>query len=236
MGSFSIDQLPQYRAPALGSDKAGKDTNFRGLTVYNNVVYYTKGSGSNGINTVYFVDTSGTRVHGHRRRPAELDRDTAAAGMTYPMCVLSGFNTGRAKLLTTNPGGADTTGGYPFGIWFASPTTVYVADEGSGDNTYDSTTNSYPNANIPDQQYPAGLQKYTLTNGKWVLDYTIQNGLNLGVPYTVKGYPTGDNDSYQRHGPPVGARDGRSAQHQRTRQRRRHGDDLCHDLDGQRQR
>jgi hypothetical protein len=41
------------------ADKAGKDTNFRGLTVSNNVVYHSKGSGSNGINTVYFVDTTG---------------------------------------------------------------------------------------------------------------------------------------------------------------------------------
>ena len=40
-------------------DKIGKDDNFRGLTIYNNVLYYTKGSGSNGINTLYFVDTTG---------------------------------------------------------------------------------------------------------------------------------------------------------------------------------
>lgn len=30
-----------------------------GLTIYNDVVYYTKGSGGNGINTVYFIDTTG---------------------------------------------------------------------------------------------------------------------------------------------------------------------------------
>ncbi len=41
------------------SDKIGKDDNFRGLTVFNNVLYYTKGSGSNGVNTVYFLDTTG---------------------------------------------------------------------------------------------------------------------------------------------------------------------------------
>ena len=41
-------------------DKIGKDTNFRGLTIFNNVLYYTKGSGGNGINTVYFVDTTGS--------------------------------------------------------------------------------------------------------------------------------------------------------------------------------
>ena len=29
------------------------------MTVFNNVLYYTKGSGSNGVDTVYFVDTTG---------------------------------------------------------------------------------------------------------------------------------------------------------------------------------
>jgi hypothetical protein len=30
------------------------------LTIFNNALYYTKGSGGNGVNTVYFVDTTGT--------------------------------------------------------------------------------------------------------------------------------------------------------------------------------
>lgn len=111
------------------------------------------------------------------------------------MCVLSGFNTGRAKTLTTTPGLASTTGGYPFGIWFANADTVYVADEGSGDNTYDAATNSYPNADIAGLAYPAGLQKYTFNGTRWVLDYTLQDGLDLGRPYTVPRYPTGNNDT-----------------------------------------
>ena len=53
VGSFNVTQLGDK------ADKIGKDTNFRGLTIYNNVVYFTKGSGSNGINTVYFIDTTG---------------------------------------------------------------------------------------------------------------------------------------------------------------------------------
>ena len=53
VGSFSITQLGD------AADKIGKDTNFRGLTVYHNVVYFSKGSGGNGVNTVYFVDTTG---------------------------------------------------------------------------------------------------------------------------------------------------------------------------------
>ncbi len=54
VGSFNIAQLGDKL------DKIGKDTNFRGLTIFNNVLYYTKGSGGNGINTVYFVDTTGS--------------------------------------------------------------------------------------------------------------------------------------------------------------------------------
>src|SRR3984893_17964295 len=53
VGSFNITQLG--RKPA----NIGNDTNFRGLTVFNNVIYTTKGSGGNGINTVYFIDTTG---------------------------------------------------------------------------------------------------------------------------------------------------------------------------------
>ena len=52
----------RFNVTELGdkADKVGKDDNFRGLTLFNNVLYYTKGSGSNGVNTVYFVDTTGT--------------------------------------------------------------------------------------------------------------------------------------------------------------------------------
>jgi hypothetical protein len=53
VGSFSVTQVGDK------ADKVGKDTNFRGLTIFNNVVYLTKGSGSNGVNTVYFIDTTG---------------------------------------------------------------------------------------------------------------------------------------------------------------------------------
>lgn len=53
VGSFNITQLGDK------ADKIGKDTNFRGLTIFDNVLYYSKGSGGNGINTVYFIDTTG---------------------------------------------------------------------------------------------------------------------------------------------------------------------------------
>ncbi len=175
----------------IAGDKPGKDTNFRGLTIYNNVVYLSKGSGSNGINTVYFVDTTGTACS--PSNPEGLPVTGAklpAPSTTYQVCILNGFETQSAKSPTWNDG-------FPFGLWFANPTTLYVADEGNGGDTYDATTNTWTDAvSTPSSStnpYPAGLQKWVLVNGTWTLAYTIQAGLDLGTPYTVAGYPTGTN-------------------------------------------
>ena len=188
VGSFNITELGQK------ADKIGKDDNFRGLTIYNNVLYYTKGSGGNGVDTVYFLDTTGTAcpngsglpVPGAPLPTAGLSYDLAtlqANGLPSNMCVLKGFPTALAKKAT------DATN-YPFGIWFANPDTLYVADEGAGDNTF--ANGSYTAAAASTS---AGLQKwvYNSTDGQWEPAYTLQNGLNLGTPYTVPFYPTGTN-------------------------------------------
>jgi hypothetical protein len=67
-----------------------------------------------------------------------------------------------------------------------------VADEGNGDASYSTTTGQYTAAAA---ETTAGLQKWVFnsTTGSWQLGYTLQSGLNLGQPYTVPGYPTGDN-------------------------------------------
>ena len=188
VGSFNITELGQK------ADKIGKDDNFRGLTIYNNVLYYTKGSGGNGVNTVYFLDTTGTAcpngvglpVPGAPLPTTGLSYDLStlqANGLPSNMCILKGFPTALAKKATD-------ASDYPFGIWFANPDTLYVADEGSGDNTY--ANGSYTAAAA---STTAGLQKwvYNAADGQWELAYTLQNGLNLGTPYTVRGYPTGIN-------------------------------------------
>ena len=99
------------------------------------------------------------------------------------MCILKGFPTALAKSATD-------ASDYPFGMWFANPTTLYVADEGAGDNTY--ANGSYTAAAASTS---AGLQKwvYNSAAGEWQLAYTLQNGLQLGTPYTVPGYPAGIN-------------------------------------------
>ena len=64
------------------------------------------------------------------------------------------------------------------GLFFANPTTLYVADEGN-QSLSDTAAN---NLN-------AGLEKYSLINSSWTLDYTLQAGLNLDQMYGVAGLP-----------------------------------------------
>ena len=183
VGTFSVTQLGDK------ADKVGKDDNFRGIAVYNNVLYYTKGSGGNGVNTVYFVDTTGTACPNGAGVPSAtatlpttaLAGYDPATGTPNNMCVLNGFPTLSNKAKNANPVN------FPFAIWFANPTTLYVADEGDG---YTGGDDLYTHAAA---QTNAGLEKWTYANGSWTMAYVLTNGLDLGTPYTVKGYPTGSN-------------------------------------------
>jgi hypothetical protein len=183
VGTFNVTDLGDK------ADKYGKDDNFRGMTIFNNVLYYAKGSGSNGVDTVYFVDTTGTACPAGVGLPSPSavlpsTPDTAynpATGTPTNMCILKGFPTVLAK--------STSSVNYPFGIWFANATTLYVADEGDG---YTGGTDLYTHAAA---QTLAGLEKWVFdsTTQQWNLAYTLQTGLELGVPYTVPGFPTGTN-------------------------------------------
>jgi hypothetical protein len=166
-----------FNVTSLGdtADKSGKDDNFRGMALFNNTLYVTKGSGSNGINTVYQVGTAGTVP-------------TAASGSTTQFTVLPGFSTTLAK--------ATSGVRFPFGIWFANASTLYVADEGSGKAA---DVAGCTNANVGDAGVGVGTCNPNNGLGKWVLAaqadggvawqnvYTLQAGLNLGVQYSVSG-------------------------------------------------
>jgi hypothetical protein len=194
VGSFNITQLCDT------ADKIGKDTNFRGLTTFNNVLYTTKGSGGNGINTVYFIDTTGLAcptlanpcVPGGVGLP-ESSATLPTAGISfdpsllqtegvvpYNMCILNGFPTALSSKTS-----------FPFGVWFANATTLYVADEGNG--TVGKTVATFYNP--AKAQTTAGLQKWIFDSGtgKWKMAYVLTAGLNLGVPYVVANYPTENN-------------------------------------------
>jgi hypothetical protein len=157
VGSYNITQQ------GYAADKTAKDNNFRGETVYNGVLYVTKGSGSNGIDTVYQVGAAGMTS-------STTNPTAGAAGIT----VLPGFSTTLAK---ATPSAADPVY-HPFGLFFANSTTLYVADEGSG------STSDLSSTGTPYEL--GGLQKWSLINGTWDLDYTLRGSL-MGSSYTVNG-------------------------------------------------
>jgi hypothetical protein len=152
--SAEVDPLVQYSCGKNGKlDKAGKDNNYRGLTEFGGKLYFTKGSGSNGFDTVYTVDA-----------PNSLPTVANAASST--ISIVPGFPTDCAR----------TTGGdfTPFAVFFANATTMYVTDEGKG--------------NATDTANHAGLEKWTLVNGTWQLDYVLTQGLIGTVDTNLNGY------------------------------------------------
>lgn len=108
----SAEVNPKLQFTVAGKlDKAGKDTNFRGITEFNGALYFTKGSGSNGVDTLYTV----------------AGLPTVANAASAAISIVPGFPTDFAR--TT---GANFT---PFGVFFADAKTAYVADEGTGNAT-----------------------------------------------------------------------------------------------------
>jgi hypothetical protein len=148
--SAEVDPLIQYIFPPAKADKPGKDNNYRGVTEYRGALYFTKGSGSNGIQTVYTVSTL----------------PTVANAASTKVSIVPGFPADSAKAT-----GGDYT---PFALFFANAKTVYVTDEGSG--------------NSIDQETHAGLQKWSLVNGTWMLDYVLTKGLIGRVDTKLTGY------------------------------------------------
>lgn len=178
IGDFEINQViePSTGLP-YALDKAGKDDNFRGVTIFHNTLYVTKGSGGNGINTVYQVGSAGVLPSGNTATLAAV-----------PITILPGLPNTLASGVSST--GAPTPVAFPFGIWFANEDTLYVCDEGDG------TLISPPvNGNVADATSlaTAGLQKWKRVNGTWHMQYVLQNGLNIGVPYSVANYPAALN-------------------------------------------
>ncbi len=151
--SAEVDPLLQFTFTTK-PDKPGKDDNYRGITEYGGALYFTKGSGSNGVDTVYSVDSL----------------PTLANAASTKINIVPGFPTDSAKAT-----GGDFT---PFAVFFANATTMYVTDEGSG--------------NATDVGSHAGLQKWSLNNGGWTLDYVLTQGRIGNVDTNL----TGDDGRY----------------------------------------
>jgi hypothetical protein len=175
--SAEVNPLLQFGLGKKGADdKPGKDNNFRGITEYNGALYLTKGSGSNGVQTVYTVVNSPQSPVGFVPAP----NSGPAAGNVLPtvanapqqaIVILNGFPTdsARASLADGTSGGNYT----PFAVFFANDHTMYVTDEGTG--------------NSADAAH-AGLEKWILgSNGTWTLAYTLTNGLIGNVDSNLVG-------------------------------------------------
>jgi PEP-CTERM motif len=163
---FSLAQLPNLANPSVNyaADKTGKDDNFRGMTVFNNTLYVTKGSGSNGVNTVYQVGAKGALANG-----GVLDNATITA--------LPGLNKLSEKVAETTP---TTATPHPFGVQFINDTTMLVADEGDGVRI-DAADLSKKVTTF------AGLQLWKAdVAGNWSLAQTFQQGL-IGQQATPNG-------------------------------------------------
>jgi hypothetical protein len=159
---FSLAQLPDPAHPGqnYAADKTGKDDNFRGLTVFNNTLYVSKGSGSNGVNSVYQVGAAGALANGGNLNNASIT-------------ILPGFNALSEKVaeatatLTATP--------HPFGIWFADANTLFVADEGDGVRLgVSGKVTTF-----------AGLAEYKLVGGTWNRVALFQKGLLDQPTYTA---------------------------------------------------
>jgi len=171
IGDFEVTQASVGYKTA---DKPGKDNNFRGLTIFNDTMYVTKGSGGNGVNTVYQVGNAGV-----------LPTGDVATLLALPITILPGFPTTLASGVALN-GSTGNPVAFLFGIWFANASTLYVCDEGDG-----TLITPAVNGNVADAATlaTAGVQKWILVNGAWQLAYVLQNGLNIGVPYSIENYP-----------------------------------------------
>jgi hypothetical protein len=162
-GSAEVNPLLQFLLDDGSDDKAGKDDNFRGITEYHGALYFTKGSGTNGVQTVYTV-TSGPQYPTTEVPVPDVGPSAgnflptvATAGSPAAVQILNGFPTDSSRA---------TGGDYaPFALFFANATTLYVTDEGTNDAT--------------DVAEHAGLQKWVLntSTGSWSLAYTLQAGL-----------------------------------------------------------
>jgi hypothetical protein len=137
--SAEFDPLLQFTFPPAKPDKPGKDNNYRGVTEFGGALYFTKGSGSNGIDTVYTVPSL----------------PTVFSASSTTINVVPGFPTDSAK----KTGGNFT----PFAVFFANPTTMYVSDEGTG-NTLDASSNAGLQKWVLESDGTWHLQ-YVLTNG-----------------------------------------------------------------------
>ena len=188
---FSLGQLQDPTKAAgvnYAADKTGKDDNFRGETIFNNTLFVTKGSGSNGVDTVYQVGATGALANGGHvasnaaitilpgfNATSEKVVEAASALIVTANAAATTFNTANAAAIalgtvTAHAYQSPAASSHPFGIWFGDANTLFVADEGDGIRTDAVNVLNKVTTN-------AGLQEWQNIGGKWTETQIFQTGL-----------------------------------------------------------
>lgn len=179
-GVFYVLHGASTATPVTGldtsSNTASQDTRFVSIHDGQLVVSVDSKAGSGSARS--FIGTLG----------AAGSLPTSLANNSQGPIMLPGFGntggTGKETLTTIgDTNGINSVGKQinlsPENYFFANDTTLYVAD--SGDGKQNSATSSLGDG---------GLQKWSLVNGSWSLDYTLAAGLNL-VANTAQSGTTG---------------------------------------------
>lgn len=173
-GVFYAHKGATTATPITGDDTAtvkNGPTNLtqdtRDVQIINGQVYVSVDSKGGKDNARSFIGTVGTG----------LPTTDLNAGPT----MLAGFGntggTGKMTITAANTNGINAIGSEinlsPEDFFFADANTLYVADSGAPKN--DSAQSDKGGSALGD----GGLQKWSLVNGTWKLDYTLADGLNL---------------------------------------------------------
>jgi hypothetical protein len=151
-------------------DGTGESQDTRFVTEYAGQLYVSVDSKEGSTNRDY-IGTLGTS--------GSLPTSEANGGNGPTM--MSGFGnnggTGRIAITKGTANGVNAKGETinlsPENFFFANATTLYVADSGDPKNT------SEQNVSGGSPLGDGGLQKWSLVDGSWTLDYTLAAGLNL---------------------------------------------------------
>ena len=152
---------------------SGSSQDTRSVMAYNGSLYVSVDSKSGSTNRD-FIGTLGTAG------TLPTSQANGGAGPTQ----LTGFGTSTGKITLTAASANNVNSGLvgssvnisPENYYFANATTLYVADSGAPKQTSGSST-------LGD----GGLQKWSLINGTWQLDYTLSAGLNLVANTSTSG-------------------------------------------------
>jgi len=165
-GVFYVSQLGATTATAItGKDTSKYNQDTRDVQIVNGQL--TVSVDSTEV-SAYNIDRIGTLTAPGGGLPTTTlnQQPTALPGINGAVTL----SNGNGNSINQSTGSAYLS---PEGFFYANSTTLYVADSGEPKNGSSQGSAGAPNPG------DGGLQKWSLVNGAWQLDYTLSTGLNL---------------------------------------------------------